>query len=135
MISRAFLGKDAGSIHWSIGSLVDQDSLAHQILKLPYREKALVPASPWLSKRNPSITSMRSFKINGKTYLRIRSNKPFLLSVIYYQTNNQITYKILPYFNQQVDVSEVLSEMEHGLLQVSIVDRYGFQSSALPISL
>ncbi len=53
MITRGMVRDDPGNVHWSIGSLLRNDSLVSGILDGPYNQQALVPPSPWLDGKPP----------------------------------------------------------------------------------
>ena len=53
MIARGILPQSPGVIHWSIGPLVNSPDLIKAIAEGPYKNRALVPASPWLDKKAP----------------------------------------------------------------------------------
>jgi uncharacterized lipoprotein YddW (UPF0748 family) len=53
MITRGMLPEAPGNVHWSIGPLMDRDSLALGLLEGPYRHQALIPPSPWLDDEAP----------------------------------------------------------------------------------
>ena len=60
MITRAMLPEmQQGSVHWSIGPLVDSDSLTQAIHNGPYNQKVLIPSMQHLkrgSKEKPTLT-------------------------------------------------------------------------------
>jgi uncharacterized protein YbbC (DUF1343 family)/uncharacterized lipoprotein YddW (UPF0748 family) len=58
MIARGMLPGSPGVVHWSIGPLMRIENLAKSISEGPYRRQALVPASPWLSKKIPEAPSV-----------------------------------------------------------------------------
>jgi uncharacterized lipoprotein YddW (UPF0748 family) len=47
-ISRQVLGNDAGEVHWSVAGLTKNANMLPALKNGPYREKALVPKSPWI---------------------------------------------------------------------------------------
>ena len=54
MVTRGMLPESPGVIHWSIGQLVSSPDMVKAIAVGPYKNKALVPASPWLDKQAPT---------------------------------------------------------------------------------
>ena len=54
MVTRGMLPESPGVIHWSIGQLVSSPDMLKAIAEGPYKNKALVPASPWLDKKAPT---------------------------------------------------------------------------------
>lgn len=62
MVSRAMLEPTrAGTVHWSIAPLLDNDTLGQVLLHGPYQQRALVPSQPHLSKKksDPPILSQK----------------------------------------------------------------------------
>ncbi|MFO7852682.1 MAG: exo-beta-N-acetylmuramidase NamZ domain-containing protein [Bacteroidota bacterium] len=53
MITRGIMPESPGVIHWSIAPLVFNPSLVSAISEGPYEQEALVPPSPWLSRKTP----------------------------------------------------------------------------------
>ena len=47
-LSEQILQNSVGVVHWSIAGLIKNPSLLQALRNGPYKEKALVPASPWL---------------------------------------------------------------------------------------
>ena len=97
MISRGMLPKSKGIVHWSISSLVRNDSLSNAILSGPYRKPALVPASPWLDSIVPEPPVVTS-DIQGDS-ISVSWNDPakndVFRRVIYYQYGSKWDYQIL----------------------------------------
>jgi uncharacterized lipoprotein YddW (UPF0748 family) len=54
MISRGMLPQSKGVVHWNITSLLKNPNLMKALVAGPYRNDALVPASPWLDNTAPS---------------------------------------------------------------------------------
>nr|WP_314499601.1 family 10 glycosylhydrolase [uncultured Chryseobacterium sp.] len=47
-VSRQILANDAGEIHWSIAGLTKNSNMLPTLKSGPYKEKALIPKSPWI---------------------------------------------------------------------------------------
>lgn len=52
MVTRGIVREAPGAVHWSIAPLVGDDTLQTALRNGPYRNEALVPASPWISDSN-----------------------------------------------------------------------------------
>ena len=59
MITRGMLPRSPGIIHWSIGPLVRDTSLADALLEGPYARQALIPNSPWLNSKLPKVVKLQ----------------------------------------------------------------------------
>lgn len=62
MITRGMLPESKGAIHWSISSDIKNTNLAKALDAGPYKEAALVPASPWLDSKTPEAPSVNLSK-------------------------------------------------------------------------
>lgn len=65
-ISRQILKNDAGEIHWSIAGLTKNANMLPVLKNGPYKEKALVPKTPWIvsvSLQKPTLFSTESGSI------------------------------------------------------------------------
>src|SRR5699024_5897428 len=62
MITRGMLPNSKGTIHWSIGPLMKNESLSEALLEGPYRDEALVPPSPWLNNTPPQQPTIKVAK-------------------------------------------------------------------------
>lgn len=49
-LTRELVNESAGVAHWSIAGLTKNPSLLHALKEGPYKNKALIPKSPWLQK-------------------------------------------------------------------------------------
>ena len=55
-LARAESDAASGHVHWSIGSLRrDRGGIVSRLKKAAYKEKALVPATPWLGSETPPV--------------------------------------------------------------------------------
>ena len=65
-----------GTVHYNMGSLVrSTDALADRLLRGPYAQPALVPASPWLSSRQPSAPQVTVSRGARTITLRIAADR------------------------------------------------------------
>ncbi len=129
MIARALLQSSPGVIHWSIGPLQKNDSLAQQILSGPYRSPALVPPSPWLSGKRPGTPTLILKEQQTKTTLEIEADSEFRQVVIYYLKDSKWNSTVLPCDNCVFDVGQFTPYMmESRRLLISIIDRFGQES-------
>src|SRR5690606_1530145 len=106
MIARALLQPSPGVIHWSIGPLQKNDSLAPQILSGPYRSPALAPPSPWLSGKRPGTPSLTRKDQQNKSTLEIEAESEFRQVIIYYLKDSKWNSTVLPCDNCVFDVGQ-----------------------------
>ncbi|MGS0747051.1 glycoside hydrolase family 10 protein [Halpernia sp. GG3] len=60
---RTILPTSKGEIHYSIAGLLKSSAMTHALKNIPYREKALVPETPWLktiSLKKPGISLLKN---------------------------------------------------------------------------
>jgi uncharacterized lipoprotein YddW (UPF0748 family) len=149
MITRGILSESPGVIHWSIGPLVLNPLLAEAISEGPYEKEALVPPSPWLSKKSPDQPEVR-FEKQGDS-VRIswthKSTEDINRWVVYSKYGSSWEYSVrgagtdnitIPSFeidkeallsmnpDSTNDPSDILTPLDS--LAVSAVDRYGNES-------
>src|SRR5262249_44274458 len=97
MIDRGMQPQSKGVVHWSISSLTRNPRLMDTLMKSVYKKQALIPASPWLSKKIPVAPVVTTIWDND--ILKISWTHPDDATVfhwvVYYQYGNRWDYKIL----------------------------------------
>ncbi len=97
MITRGVLQEHSGNVHWSIGPLVKDSSLAEALLEGPYRRQALVPSSSWLDRKEPD-PPVADFHFRDDSVV-INWGHPkrddVYRWVVYHQYGDQWNYKIM----------------------------------------
>jgi hypothetical protein len=88
--------KSPGTIHWNLSSLTKNPALVKELLFGPYKNEALIPASPWLDEIAPSAPDVSFSKNNSgiKIEWQLKDADTFKW-VLYFQYENQWSYKIL----------------------------------------
>jgi hypothetical protein len=84
-------------VHWSISSDVLNTNLRKALVEGPYKDGALVPASPWLDNAAPDAPSVTVKKQQDNLQINWTNNNEsdVFRSVVYYQYGNAWSYKIL----------------------------------------
>lgn len=97
MIVRGMLPESPGEVHWSIGSLISSPELVQAILKGPYKQPALTPKYPWLSRKTPKIPDVEFSKDNDSLNISWKYKNSSNIShwILYYKYDNEWDYKIL----------------------------------------
>ena len=97
MISRGMVPKSKGVVHWSISSDIRNTNLAKALDAGPYKDGALVPASPWLDKTIPDAPTVSFTKSNDSLQINWSQNNDAATFrwVVYYHYGNDWSYKIL----------------------------------------
>lgn len=128
MVTRGMIPQSAGVMLFSMKSLMTKDSVVGKMLTDgPYKNKALVPAYPWLDKVPPSKPKVSANKIDGELNISWKnegSENPFQY-VLYTKQNGKWSYEILPN-----DRSEAIITKDNNIKAVAVgaVDRCGNES-------
>lgn len=140
MISRGMLPQSPGVVHWHISSITRSPNMAKALITGPYKQDALVPASPWLDKIPPIMPDVQT-AVEADSLIRISWSHTNAADafrwVVYYQHGNQWNYQI---FNRH-DRFAILKLKENGRslshVAVTAVDRTGNESlrKELPVQL
>lgn len=130
MITRGMLPQSKGAVHWSIAALITHEKLRQGLLDGPYKNEALVPASPWLDDKKPEqpiVTVAPS-----QTQLRINFDHPKIKDVfrwvVYMKHGDKWTYRIMNRNDRFLDVTMGKDKNLLTALGVTAVDRTGNES-------
>lgn len=155
MITRGMLPGNSGNVHWSIGPLLNDETLAKSILQGPYKQQALVPASPWLDNTPPEAPRLNT-AIENDSLIVTWSHKnagDVFHWVVTYQYGDSWDYKILsqqersisfPFFvlkssdipKDSLNKNNLASLLNPiSLATVSAVDRLGNESAPVQASI
>lgn len=136
MITRGMVPDSKGAVHWSISSLTRHPLLAQGLLNGPYKQQALVPASPWLGSDVPDAPTV-IFESRGRevdlSWEHQNVDNVFKW-VIYYRFGERWEYIIME--NQAMNVKLPSyapdGETKLGDVIVTAVDRLGNESEKIP---
>jgi uncharacterized lipoprotein YddW (UPF0748 family) len=95
MIDRGMIPESKGVVHWSISSVTNNKRLADTLIRSVYKKPALVPASPWMDNKHPSLPDASANASNDKLDINWKNNKDVFRWVVYYQYGNTWNYTIL----------------------------------------
>ena len=134
MISRGMLPQSPGVVHWSIGSVMQNPSLAEALLTGVYKQDALVPPSPWLDDKAPGIP-MVSTMVQGDSVTvnwKPADEKDAFRFVVYCRYGEKWSNRIMNRKDRVITLPKYMgSEVpEHALVQIAVttVDRVGNES-------
>ncbi len=134
MISRGMLPKSNGVVHWSISSLTRNNRLADAVIAGPYKQEALVPASPWMDATPPEApaTTLTNVADNVTLSWIPANEKDVFRWVVYYKYGSKWNYKILNRGDRSWSLKKITgSEKAQTILSavaVTAVDRTGNES-------
>ena len=134
MIDRGILPQSKGVVHWNISSLTRNPRMADTLLRSVYKKEALVPASPWLDNKLPSMPEVTP-RLQGDT-MRISwthpDQKDIFHWVVYYQYGNNWNYRVLNRNERSYEISQTIkfgkTVLQLKKVIVSAVDRLGNES-------
>jgi uncharacterized lipoprotein YddW (UPF0748 family) len=134
MISRGMLPNSMGIVHWSIGQLIRNPGLMSTLRNGPYKQQALVPASPWLGNKAPDAPNTKAILSDSMVVVTWKEPraKDVTQWVVYQRYGKKWHYHILTGVEQSIPVQlkatigrEVFALEE---IQVSAISRTGIES-------
>ena len=132
MITRGMVPESKGAVHWSISGVTRHPKLSEGLLKGPYKNQALIPASPWLSDIRP--VSPRVTDRTSRNEVQLNWNHPqqdeMAQWVVYSQYGDRWEYEVLPkqITNHSLALEKEGSKEKLQAFYVSAVDRFGNES-------
>lgn len=97
MITRGMLPESKGAVHWSIAGIVTHEKLRKGLIEGPYKQQAIVPASPWLNSKKPADPIVKvapkgnMLNVNWQK----RDKVEVFRWVVYFKYGNKWSYKIM----------------------------------------
>lgn len=139
MIARGMLPNSMGVVHWSIGQLVRNPRLMSTLRDGAYKQKALVPASPWLGNNVPDAPKAKAILSDSLVLVTWKEvkEKDVHQWVVYTRYGKKWHYHVLPGLEQSISiqlketVGKDLLNLEE--IQVSAVSRTGIESEKVKI--
>lgn len=132
---RAVLGNRAGEIHYSIDGISKSPAM-HSAVKNAYREKALVPASPWIKSEAVLKPEITANKTNGTVQIHWLSRNPQQVRqwVLFTKYGNQWETQILNAEEHSLKLPLVKSGVHLTDLALKAVDRLGNESEYVAVA-
>ncbi len=130
MISRGMLPQSKGVVHWSISSLTNNPNMTRALLEGPYKQEALVPASPWMDNTAPAAPSVTLSKTADGININWShaDTKDVFRWVVYLQYGNTWTYSIHNRNDHSKQVNRLNGKNTLTNIAVTAVDRLGNES-------
>ncbi|RYZ25180.1 MAG: hypothetical protein EOO10_18945 [Chitinophagaceae bacterium] len=134
MISRGMLPQSKGVIHWSIGQVYNNANMQKGLLAGPYKNGALVPASPWLDNDAPTApNASATVKGDSTTISWTHTNTADVFRwVVYYKHGNTWNYKIVNRSERSLTLANSITNGQQKTAlsnwMVTAVDRTGNES-------
>jgi len=134
MITRGMVPKSKGVVHWSISSDVLNTNLRKALLEGPYKDGALVPASPWLDKIAPDAPAVTVDKLQDNLKINwTHTNEADVFRwVVYYKYGNIWSYTIFNRKDRMLSVKLIggtdKAPLTLNSIAVTAVDQTGNES-------
>ncbi len=135
-ITRNVLGKEAGVIHYSVDGISKNYSMQTALQNL-YKEKALVPASPWIKSEpvlKPEITAKKSGN-NAEIHWLSRNPQQVRQFILFAKYGNQWQTEILNVDEHTKFLPLVKSGVTLTDLALKAVDRLGNESEYVAVEI
>lgn len=129
-LSRQILKGDAGEVHWSIAGLTKNSMMLSTLKNGPYKEKALVPKSPWI-KALPLLTPTLFVTDNGsfvQANWSSKNLKDVFQWVLFKQYNGVWETEILTLDTLSKDIPKYKDGKTLNAVAIKAVDRLGNES-------
>ncbi len=132
MVTRGMLPASKGIVHWSISSLTRHPLLASGLADGPYRQQALVPASPWLGDDGPVAPTvmLENRETEVDVSWRHPSSDDVFKWVVYYRFGEAWDYAIMESHTRELKLPRYAADGATKLVEVVVtaVDRLGNES-------
>lgn len=139
MIDRGMIPESKGVIHWSIGQDQKSTNLQNALMTGPYKNGALVPASPWLDNTAPEAPQVQVRTVGD--FLKIdwvETGNDFRF-VVYYQYGSTWSYAVMNRNDRSTTIPKTKASGNQKLplrqIAVTSVSRTGNESSRNMISI
>ncbi|WP_299177592.1 family 10 glycosylhydrolase [uncultured Chryseobacterium sp.] len=129
-ISRQVLKQSTGEIHWSIAGLTKNSNMLPTLKNGPYKEKALIPRSPWI-KTTPLQTPTLFTTDNGsfvQTNWSVKNIKDVFQWVLFIQYNGVWETEILTLDNLSKEIPKYKDGKTLNAIAIKAIDRLGNES-------
>lgn len=144
MITRGMMPESPGLVHWSVGPLIGNDSLQTELTAKPYKEKAVIPSLSWINQKKTGLPDIDYVFSEENVTVTINNAETEISNwIVYYKYDDSWSDRILSKKRKQLILPytiEVQSESADSLkvtevsllqeIQVTYVDRFGFESEA-----
>ncbi|UMQ42848.1 family 10 glycosylhydrolase [Chryseobacterium sp. Y16C] len=132
-ISRQILKNDAGEIHWSIAGLTKNANMLPTLKNGPYKEKALIPRSPWLNA--VSLQTPTLFMTDNGTSVQanwsVKNSKDVFQWVLFTQYNGIWETEILTMDQLSREIPKYREGKTLNAVAIKAIDRLGNESDYL----
>lgn len=137
MITRGMLPQSNGAVHWNLSSVISNPNLSQALLRGPYKNDALVPASPWLDNTPPAMPVVQEAQQGSQVRVSWSHTDmdDVFRWVVHTKYGNTWTYRIFNHDDHTalIDIQNGKRRLSH--IAVTAVDRTGNESAFKEIML
>ncbi|RZK49723.1 MAG: hypothetical protein EOO99_05070 [Pedobacter sp.] len=140
MITRGITPDSKGAVHWSIAPLKQYELLRKGLIEGPYKQAALAPASPWLSKKKPANPQANLQDMGSQVQLSIAKDvkEDVFKWVVYIQYGLRWQTQILTRLETQIKIDKQIQignqTQELKAVKISAVNRIGNESELVNLN-
>jgi hypothetical protein len=137
MITRGMLPQSNGAVHWNLSSVIGNPVLSEALLRGPYKNDALVPTSPWLDDKAPSMPVIQAAQQGDQVRINWSHNdtSDVFRWVVHMKYGNAWTYKILNRNERTALIPIQENKQRVSRVAVTAVDRTGNESAFREVQL
>lgn len=128
--TRTIVPKSAGVVHWSIAGLTKSPEMLSALRNGPYKQKSLVPRSPWLD-ANPLLTpTLLLTPESGKVFAKWLHQQPDQVRqwIVYAKYGDNWEWEILDNTKSEKEYPSAKDGKKLSAVAVKAVDRLGNES-------
>ena len=128
--TREIVPNSPGEVHWSIAGLTKNSEMTQAIANGPYKEKALVPASPWLKSNDLLTPSLLLTTKQATIFAKWQHQQPDQVKnwIVYTRYGDVWTYDIYEGNTTSIEFSKEKDGKKLYDVAVKAVDRLGKES-------
>lgn len=136
MINRGIAHNGPGVIHWSVGSLLKNDTLLNRLKNTVYKNPALVPPLTWDAKDAPLISPVLTLYDKKENELQMAWEKENKNNAIFTLIQSQYgeTWETKVTGRNTLDLSLQKNDETLNKIRLTFVDRYGQLGESLEIN-
>ncbi|MDO5637771.1 MAG: family 10 glycosylhydrolase [Myroides sp.] len=130
-ITSEVLNKNSvGAIHYSVAGLLNNSNMVTALKNGPYKDKALIPQSPWISTNKPNKPQLHIVEESTKISINWGNSteKDVFQWVLYSRYENDWEVEILPKNEHFKQLNRTLNGKKCNMVVLKAIDRLGNES-------
>ncbi|MGC4128450.1 MAG: family 10 glycosylhydrolase [Bergeyella sp.] len=129
-INREILKGDTGEIHWSVAGITKNYGMQQMLKNELYKEKALIPKSPWLKAKPLTKPTLKQTLSGGQIVLNWAENQPenTFQWVLYMKYGDTFETEILTKDHTHKTINKTKNGKSLNVVAIKAIDRLGNES-------